>query len=592
MDKYKVLTFKNFSYKHFICEDSAISYFNVDFVENKKQFLHELSKEDLCDAIIIDIFCVRKAPLDFVKDVKQTLENNTAAEIKRSEIPFVFIEDGLDEELQIQLLEAGVTNILSVPQSAKLFNYKITRLIQKSKVNEVRIATLEMLLKTEINWMNNIDAVTGIYNEETFLKKTRNMIRTYSDRKFALLRFDIDRFKVFNELFGFEAGNELLESIGDAFRKTERPTATYGHLYADNFIVCIEANLIDAPTAPQRIADFLQPLQPNFEFVVRVGIYVLDDPTLDLSIACDRTLLALRSAKKSYTNRVAYYNDDMLSFLKDEQSLTADMALALERSEFAVYLQPQYDYATRKLIGAEALVRWIHPTKGLIPPGVFVPLFERNGFITQLDECIWDKTCALIRDWIDKGLNPVPVSVNISRRDIYQADLVGILVRLLGKYRLTPDNLRLEITESASIDNPQKFIKIVERLRNIGFCVEMDDFGSGYSSLNTLKDMPIDIIKLDMKFIMDATTHLAAGMGDTSKSGIILNSVINMANWLQMPVIAEGIETKEQADYLRSIGCLQMQGYYFARPMPSEQYEKLLTNIAQSDASNNTHTLL
>lgn len=269
----------------------------------------------------------------------------------------------------------------------------------------------------------------------------------------------------------------------------------------------------------------------------------------------------------------------MIENLKDEQELITDMVVGLQRNEFTVYLQPQYDYTTESLVGAEALVRWNHPTKGLISPAIFIPVFERNGFITQLDLFIWEKTCQLLQKWKDMGLNPIPVSVNISRRDIYNQNLVQVFNGLLKKYNLTPNLLRLEITESAYMENPTQLIQVVEALRDNGFCLEMDDFGSGYSSLNTLKEVPVNVLKLDMKFIAADTKDLKDGKNN-SKGGNILSSVIRMANWLHLPVIAEGIESKEQADYLKSIGCFYMQGYYFARPLPIEKYEELLTNLS------------
>ena len=269
----------------------------------------------------------------------------------------------------------------------------------------------------------------------------------------------------------------------------------------------------------------------------------------------------------------------MLKELLKEQELISEMEPALAKRQFILYLQPQYDYTTNTMTGAEALVRWKHPEKGLIPPGLFIPIFENNGFICKLDLYVWEEACRLLRKWIDLGLNPVPISVNISRRDIYSQNLVDIFENLIKTYKLDPRMLRLEITESAYMDNPEQLIKVVDDLRDLGFCIEMDDFGSGYSSLNTLKDVPVDVLKLDMKFIMSATQGTDS---EKSKGGHILSSIVRMANWLKLPVIAEGIETGIQADYLKSIGCFYMQGYYFAKPMPVDEYERLLSVTSDS----------
>lgn len=287
---------------------------------------------------------------------------------------------------------------------------------------------------------------------------------------------------------------------------------------------------------------------------------------------CDRALLALRSVKGSYSNKLAYYDGSLRNRLLDEQELIGSMQAAIDREEFVLYFQPQYNYDTGELVGAEALVRWNHPTRGMLSPGVFIPLFENNGFISTLDEYIWEHSCRTMRRWLDDAdrLVPVSISVNISRLDIYNPNLCQTLKSLVEKYSLPPSYLKLEITESAYMETPEQLIEVVSTLQSMGFTVEMDDFGSGYSSLNTLKDVPVDVLKLDMKF-------LSIGDND-SRGGNILSSIIRMARWLQLPVIAEGVETKEQADYLNSIGCSFMQGYYFSKPVPDPEFEALLIN--------------
>ena len=243
---------------------------------------------------------------------------------------------------------------------------------------------------------------------------------------------------------------------------------------------------------------------------------------------------------------------------------------ALADNQFFVYLQPKYRIKDENLVGAEALVRWIHPELGFQAPDKFIPLFEKNGFITKLDQYIWDKTCALIREWDDKGHTPISVSVNVSRADIYNADLADILIEIVEKYDLAPSRLHLEITESAYTENPKQIIDTVSHLRELGFIIEMDDFGSGYSSLNMLNEMPIDILKLDMKFIQNETAK--------PNSQGILQFIIDLARWMHVSVVAEGVETKEQLKRLSEIGCDYVQGYYFAKPMPQAEFEKLLCN--------------
>jgi len=221
-----------------------------------------------------------------------------------------------------------------------------------------------------------------------------------------------------------------------------------------------------------------------------------------------------------------------------------------------------------RVVGAEALVRWRDPERGIVPPAKFIPLFEENGFVTRLDEYVWDQACRFMRSWMDEGHDPMPVSVNISRRDIFARDLFLELTDLVDRYDLDPSLLHLEITETAFISNPEDINRLVDRLQAAGFHVELDDFGSGYSSLNTLKDMMVDTIKLDMKFLQ--------GGRNEGRRGRILDAVVRMADVLGINTIAEGVEAKEQADFLESLGCHKLQGFYFAKPLPEARYREML----------------
>lgn len=269
--------------------------------------------------------------------------------------------------------------------------------------------------------------------------------------------------------------------------------------------------------------------------------------------------------------------------LLEEQKLTEEMLPALESGQFEVYYQPQVNYSTNSMIGAEALVRWNHPEKGLLPPSVFLPLFERNGQITQLDNFVWESVCRQLADWRGRfGDSVPPISVNISRVDIYGKEFLPRLTELTDQYKIPRSLLQLEITESAYVEDTRRLCRIVEELSAAGFIIEMDDFGSAYSSLNMLKDIPVDILKLDMVFLSDTK--------NSARGGNILSSVVRMARWLKLPVIAEGVETKQQADYLCSIGCLYMQGYYFSKPVPANSYEAYFQErmLGKTDKYRNT----
>ena len=273
-------------------------------------------------------------------------------------------------------------------------------------------------------------------------------------------------------------------------------------------------------------------------------------------------------SESGYLKGCVFYTELERHQLLKEQTLENAMEGALQSEEFLVYLQPKIRLSDGRAVGAEALVRWKSEEYGLIPPDEFIPLFEKNGFITKLDQFVWDRACAALQSWDEKGYPAISVSVNVSRADIYNADIADILIKTVRKYRLPPSRLHLEITESAYTENPKQIIDTVGRLRELGFVIEMDDFGSGYSSLNMLNQMPLDVLKLDMKFIQVETAK-PVNQG-------ILRFIMGLARWMNLSVVAEGVETREQLVRLREIGCDYVQGYYFAKPMPCGEFEALL----------------
>lgn len=297
-------------------------------------------------------------------------------------------------------------------------------------------------------------------------------------------------------------------------------------------------------------------------------LYEITDRTVPVELMCDRAVGVVDTIKGIYDQYVAVYDDTIRDILLREQAITDAMETALSENQFIVYFQPKHSLNDDRMAGAEALVRWIHPEWGFMSPGEFIPLFEKNGFIRRLDEYVWESVCEKLHEWKDKGYSIVPVSVNVSRADIYHSDLVDKFCRLIEKYEIDPSYLHLEITESAYTENPEQIISTVEELRNKGFVIEMDDFGSGYSSLNMLGEMSLDILKLDMKFIRNQMAKPAERS--------LLKAIIEMAHTLDLKVVAEGVETAEQKDRLKSMNCDYAQGYFYAKPTPSADYEKLL----------------
>lgn len=419
-----------------------------------------------------------------------------------------------------------------------------------------------------VDYLATYDELTGIYNKQAFYAKTKEMLLDNPDKNFDLLRINIERFKVLNDLFGESTGDKLLRYIGKFLKEINLPLCVSGRLYADNFVVCYEAGKGDS----RRMINTLQMVADSFAInnrtILSFGLYRIDDKTLPVSVMCDRANMALWKAKGNFKNPYCEYDEKMRQQVLKEQKIINAMEMAIQNKEFTLYLQPKYDIEKGTIIGAEALVRWISRENGFISPGDFIPVFENNGFVYEVDKFIWEESCRYLRKWLDEGREVHPISVNVSRIYLYDPKLVKHLVDLREKYQLPSQYLELEITESAYTEDPEQIITITRQLREAGFVILMDDFGTGYSSLNMLKDIQIDVLKLDMGFLKSSDY--------SAKGGNILTAILKMAESLKMQTIAEGVETKEQVEFLKSIGCKYVQGFYYSKPLPVGEFEKLI----------------
>lgn len=495
-----------------------------------------------------------------------------------SHIPIIAITSSERNDDLVKALDLGAVDVLTKPLNMQLLQHKLRSVLARS-IN-LRADKLSAILKRRA-LENDIDDKSGVFNKSAFCHKVREVIDSDPDTKYAIIRFDIDGFKVLNDVYGIEECDRVLKCIGDSLAGVSAPCErVYGRLEADHFALMMQMDDFNNYRISEQLSGALAK-EFDIRISIRIGVYVIEDRNLDVTLMCDRALMALRSIKNVYGKHIAFYDESMRISLIERQQVIDEMKAALSEGQFVVYFQPQYNYSTMELHGAEALVRWKHPERGVVPPIKFIPVFEENGFITHLDQFVWEEVCRYQRRWLDEGHEIVPVSVNVSRIDICSLRLAEYFRKLVEKYDLPTNAIRVEITESAYIDNPAQLIGAVSKLREAGFSVEMDDFGSGYSSLNTLKDVPVDMLKLDMKFVEE---------GSESRGGSILSSVIRMANWLRLPVLAEGVETKAQAEYLKSIGCVFMQGYLFAKPMPADEYEKVLSE-GHVESKNNTMPL-
>jgi len=424
--------------------------------------------------------------------------------------------------------------------------------------------------------VSKYDELTGLLRREAFSEAVMNVVKENRESvaagEYALVYFDIIRFKAINDMFGLMAGDALLKHMADSIMRSAKEGDVACRLDADRFAFFTKHSGKELEQLVEKLIDEITQYDLTFKITCNVGIYVTNEKALSVDSMIDRAVLALSSIKGSYTSKYNIFTESLRNQMLSEQEISGIMASALEDRQFVLYYQPQFNHSTGKIIGVEALVRWMHPEKGMISPGVFIPIFEKNGFITRLDLYVFEQVCVFVRKCMDKGLPLVPVSSNFSRYDIFQPDFVDKLEIIRKRHGVPTELLRVEITESAVVGGSEQANEIVRQLHECGYIVEMDDFGSGYSSLNVLKDIELDLIKLDMMFLVEKS--------DSNRGGMILSSVVRMAKWLGLPVIAEGVETIEQADFLKSIGCEYIQGYFYSRPLPENQYVDMLEESA------------
>ena len=417
------------------------------------------------------------------------------------------------------------------------------------------------------------DSLTGLYHQQSFYRFTAQMLEEHPDVSFCLIYWNIRKFRVTNDLFGWETGDRILVSWANMLRGImPDELAVYGRIGHDNFVCCVTEAFLESKVWEQLGEISYLAGETEYHFYSCCGLYKIIDRTLPLATMIDKARVSMETIKNNYMTLYAWYDESMWNTLLEEQRMNAEFKTAIAEKQFKVYYQPICRASDGLITSAEALIRWQHPTKGMISPGVFIPLFEKNGFISILDRYVWDEVCAMQQARLDQGLATVPVSVNVSRVEFYNPALCDDIRNIVKKHNIFPDLLKIEITESAYASNPVQVLEAVNKLHSYGFSVLMDDFGSGYSSLNILKDLPIDVLKIDMRFLDN--------LEKSPKATIVLESIIRLAKWMKLDVVSEGVETKQEWEYLRSVECDAIQGYYFYKPMPSEDFITLLDESA------------
>ena len=417
-----------------------------------------------------------------------------------------------------------------------------------------------------------MDYLEDIYAGNAFFVKVDEYKERMKDAEACMIALDVEHFRIFNKLYGRELGNSLLVRMAECLKGVQKQYGgVIGHLGGDNFGILLPYGEDILTELQQKVNEAVKAINNTMGFWPAFGIYLIDDISLPAVAMYDRATIALSHVMGNYQVRTCVYDHDMEEKVEEEIRLLAEVQEGLQKEEFTFFIQPQCDISTGKIVGGESLVRWNHSKKGMISPGVFVPVLERNGFIADLDKYVWEKVCQWLRNWLDRGYQAVPISVNVSRIDIFSMDVPGYLQELLRKYDLPPKLLKVEVTESAYAESNDNIIRTVKQLRDSDFLVMMDDFGSGYSSLNMLKSVSVDVLKIDMRF-------LDIDEQEEEKGISILESVVNMARQMSMPIVVEGVETQKQENFLLKMGCRYMQGYYYYKPLPVEEFEKLIAD--------------
>ena len=419
--------------------------------------------------------------------------------------------------------------------------------------------------------------LTGLYFGSVYFAEAEVFLKAADGKQYCMVAIDVEHFGLFNQIHGEEEGNHLLQVISDLLKEYKKEhTSILGYLGGDNFSMVTEYDKDALEVLHKNMREEIRIQNKTAGFPPAFGIYVIidkEDPVIQMY---NHATVALSYVIGNYSTRMCEYKKEMDGKEEEEIRLLSEIREGIRRDEFTFFIQPQVDINQSKIVGGESLVRWIHGEKGMISPGVFIPVMEDHGFVADLDMIVWDKVCKWLRSCIDRGYKPVPISVNVSRIDIFSLDVPSYIISLVEKYDISPELLKIEITESAYTEEGEAINEAVDRLRDYGFIVMMDDFGSGYSSLNMLKSVPVDVLKMDMRFLEINDTEQEKGVG-------ILESVINMARQMRIPIVIEGVETIVQESLLQKMGCSYAQGFYYYRPMSIETFEEILSDENRLD---------
>ncbi len=524
--------------------------YDVITAENGKAGLEVIREwESRLSAVLLDLHMPVMGGRELLRYMKEDSE--------LARIPVIILT--AEKDAEVELLNQGASDFIPKPFG----NPEIVR----ARV----LRTIELAEDSYIIRSTERDELTGLFQREYFFQYAEIFERHHPGEEMDAIVVDINHFHLLNELRGRSAGDQILQQLARNIRAAvDDKSGLCGRREADRFLVFCR-HLEDPEAFLRKISLGLgDEMEGNSRIRLRMGIWPKCEADVDMERRFDRAKLAADTIRNNFNQSVAQYDSGMHEKEILAERLIDSVDEALEKKQFLIYYQPKFAIQGErpKLVSAEALIRWKHPEFGMISPGIFIPLFEENGLIQRLDHYVWEEAAMQVRRWREKLGVTVPVSVNVSRIDIYDPLMIDRLKRLIEENEIAPEDYRLEITESAYTEDSRQIVQIVEELREAGFRIEMDDFGSGYSSLNMLSEIPLDVLKLDMRFIRNLRTN--------AKSLQLMKLIVDIARYLNVPVVAEGVEKEDQLRQLKEIGCDMVQGYYFSRPVPADEFEKFI----------------
>ncbi len=482
-----------------------------------------------------------------------------------SKIPVIMITAEFSDEFITKASRLGAIDYITKPFNFTIVQFRVASTIAMySKQRK-----LMDRLTDDSDRDNGINTLTGLPMNTAFFDRARQYMHLHEENC-AIMAIDIEHFKLLNDTYGRDRGDVVLKEIAEQLRLlVNKEDISAGYLGGDDFAIVMQHDAELEKSIVKRLVTRVKNMRIGTGILPVAGIYIVGTDEADtVENMYDKACIAAGHCIGDYRERMCIYDRSMLDEIVEENDVLGRALEGLRRGEFTFFMQPQCDIKTGKIVGAEALARWIHKGE-LIPPYRFVPVLEKNDMISDLDFYVWDSVCKWLRKWIDEGNTPVPISINVSRLDIYTFDLPAVIKELLTTYDLDPKLLKVEITESSYIEELKAVNNAVDTLQGLGLRIFMDDFGSGYSSLNMLTNVNIDVLKIDMMFL---------DFEDGSRRGLdILESVVSMAKLLHLPVVVEGVEKGSQLELLKRLGCDYAQGYYFYRPMPIEDFERLIS---------------